>query len=625
MEQFKYFVDNTRLLGYKGKLPLLRDMIDENTAKKYENLFYGLNILYEDINALENQKIDNDLNKGKKKYTPLTKNELEIYNKYFTNDYQVNESEYSNINNNNISEFNENSQLLEIALDEINNDNYLLDLEEEKLKEEINLNEQLLSNELEEYNLLSKKNEIKNNNNNNMKGFYEYKINNYKTENIDKIKQETVLLNKTLSNIITELDLNIKKSNLLKENSTYIIGYRKINDTQFDETMKLLINNIYQFEANYDTIKRKIKMESVVGNKNNDIFKKYMEEINKTEQQMLKVMRTEFELVKNDILINMRKNKILYQNNILKEFISNPDSLDNYIQKYSKEMDTRPKLVKMNLNEKIKEVFEVQDTNVYNKYIDIKNNYIQKILDKYLNVKFNDQINFIKCMEKYEKILNAMYPYIINDERVIQLIYDSICEITEIYAGYQLKIGMKQSILRQKYSKIVEPINKITVDERDVVLLKLGDEILKEENLSKNDNKSVKIYEIQKVIDKLIFLFSHLKSSRYNKIIDSIYIDLTTHFKEFTEFLNVFLNKQDYLSEVRKYNREFKKYKGKLSNLIYVFNSNIDKIIVKKNTKSKSNLAFISIYDALFLYFFHRDLYNKEIGKDNFVFNLNNY
>ena len=625
MEQFKYFVDNTRLLGYKGKLPLLRDMIDENTAKKYENLFYGLNILYEDLNALENQKIDNDLNKGKKKYTPLTKNELEIYNKYFTNDYQDNESEYRNINNNNISEFNENSQLLEIALDEINNDNYLLDLEEEKLKEEINLNEQLLSNELEEYNLLSKKNEIKNNNNNNMKGFYEYKINNYKTENIDKIKQETVLLNKTLSNIITELDLNIKKSNLLKENSTYIIGYRKINDTQFDETMKLLINNIYQFEANYDTIKRKIKMESVVGNKNNDIFKKYMEEINKTEQQMLKVMRTEFELVKNDILINMRKNKILYQNNILKEFISNSDSLDNYIQKYSKEMDTRPKLVKMNLNEKIKEVFEVQDTNVYNKYINIKNNYIQKILDKYLNVKFNDQINFIKCMEKYEKILNAMYPYIINDEKVIQLIYDSICEITEIYAGYQLKIGMKQSILRQKYSKIVEPINKITVDERDVVLLKLGDEILKEENLSKNDKKSVKIYEIQKVIDKLIFLFSHLKSSRYNKIIDSIYIDLTTHFKEFTEFLNIFLNKQDYLSEVRKYNREFKKYKGKLSNLIYVFNANIDKIIVKKNTKSKSNLAFISIYDALFLYFFHRDLYNKEIGKDNFVFNLNNY
>ena len=624
MEQFKYFVDNTRLLGYKGKLPLLRDMIDENTAKKYENLFYGLNILYEDLNALENQKIDNDLNKGKKKYTPLTKNELEIYNKYFTNDYQDNETEYRNINNNNISEFNENSQLLEIALDEINNDNYLLDLEEEKLKEEINLNEQLLSNELEEYNLLSKKNEIKNNNNN-MKGFYEYKINNYKTENIDKIKQETVLLNKTLSNIITELDLNIKKSNLLKENSTYIIGYRKINDTQFDETTKLLINNIYQFEANYDTIKRKIKMESVVGNKNNDIFKKYMEEINKTEQQMLKVMRTEFELVKNDILIDMRKNKILYQNNILKEFISNSDSLDNYIQKYSKEMDTRPKLVKMNLNEKIKEVFEVQDTNVYNKYINIKNNYIQKILDKYLNVKFNDQINFIKCLEKYEKILNAMYPYIINDEKVIQLIYDSICEITEIYAGYQLKIGMKQSILRQKYSKIVEPINKITVDERDVVLLKLGDEILKEENLSKNDKKSVKIYEIQKVIDKLIFLFSHLKSSRYNKIIDSIYIDLTTHFKEFTEFLNIFLNKQDYLSEVRKYNREFKKYKGKLSNLIYVFNANIDKIIVKKNTKSKSNLAFISIYDALFLYFFHRDLYNKEIGKDNFVFNLNNY
>ena len=85
------------------------------------------------------------------------------------------------------------------------------------------------------------------------------------------------------------------------------------------------------------------------------------------------------------------------------------------------------------------------------------------ILDKYLSLKFQDQIIFIDNLEKYEKILNSIYPYILDDENVTQSIYDIICDVTEIYSTFQSKIGIKQGFLRQKYSKIVEPINKIQI------------------------------------------------------------------------------------------------------------------------------------------------------------------
>ena len=218
MDVFKKFVDNNRILGFKGKLPLIRDIIDEHTSKKFENLFYSLNLLYDEINLLDSQRRDNDILKGKKKFTSLTQSELQIYQKYF---------EDKDLN---ISEFNENPQLLELALDDINNDNYLLDLEIEKIEEEIALNEQLLSNEVTDNDLLKKKKKTVNNNNSE---FFEHKIANYKKDNIDTIKQDTIMLNKTLNNIGTELDLNIKKSALLKDNQSYIVGHRKMLKNKF--------------------------------------------------------------------------------------------------------------------------------------------------------------------------------------------------------------------------------------------------------------------------------------------------------------------------------------------------------------------------------------------------------
>ena len=177
-----------------------------------------------------------------------------------------------------------------------------------------------------------------------------------------------------------------------------------------------------------------------------------------------------------------------------------------------------------------------------------------------MSLKFQDQIIFIENLEKYEKILNSIYPYIIDDEYITQIIYDTICDVTEIYSTYQTKIGVKQGFLRQKYSRIIEPINKITIDERDDVLLKLAIEYLKENKeeylnynkknlVSKNKAKShdYHIYEIKKIIDKLIYMFKNIKSNKLTDVIDKIYLDVINNLKDYISFMKVFLNNQDFL------------------------------------------------------------------------------
>ena len=628
METFKKFVDNARIFGFKGKLPLVREIIDEQTIKNYENLFYSLNILYEDIDSLENQNSNNNILKSKnKKLTPLNAHELQLYKKYY-------ESE----GDSNISSFNENQQLLELSLDELNNDNYLIDLELENLEQEIALNEKLLSNEKEDNDLLNKR---KTNINTHNPEFFSHKVTNFKKDNIDTIKKETMLLNKSLSNIVTELDLNIKKSPLQQNTQSYIVNYRKINDTQFEDTIKLLVDIIYQFEYDYDKIERKIKLENNDKEENkNDIMNIYMKEIIKTEEQMKKVMNTEIELNKNNFLYFIQKSKIIYENNLIKEYLKNPKCLEEYYNKYieskknnKNKYDMTSSAITVELSKNIKKIFTYEENEIFNKFIKIKNTYYQKILDKYLSLKFKDQIVFIENLDKYEKILNSIYPYIIDDENITQLIYDTICDITEIYNSFQTKIGIKQGFLRQKYSKIVEPINKITIDERDDVLLKLAKEYLdknqEEENyLKKNSSNKIKsndyhIYEIKKIIDKLVYIFKNLKSKKQSDIIDKIYSDIINNLKDYISFMKVFLNNQDYLIDVKKLNNQYKNYRENTKFILYEFNQNIDKLILKKNVKSKSNLAIISIYDALFLYFFHRDVYNKEFPNDKFIFNQN--
>ena len=366
-----------------------------------------------------------------------------------------------------------------------------------------------------------------------------------------------------------------------------------------------------------------------------------MKEIIKTKEKMKKVLNAEIELNKNNFLNFIQKSKIIYQNNLIKEYLKNPKCLDDYYYKYiesnkKNKNDMSSSAITVDLSKKIKQIFLFEENEIFNKFIKIKNEYFQKILDKYLSLKFQDQIIFIENLEKYEKVLNSIYPYIIDDEKITQSVYDIICDVTEIYSTYQSKIGVKQGFLRQKYSRIIEPINKITIDERDDVLLKLAMEYLKkdyeeDEGYPKNKSKSKKlvpsknyhIYEITKIIDKLLYMFKNIKSNKIGDIIDKIYLEIINNLKDYISFMKVFLNNQDYLIEVKKFNKQYKNFQENTKFILYEFNQNIDKIILKKNTKSKSNFAIMSIYDALFLYLFHREVYNKEFPNNSFIFNQN--
>jgi CDP-diacylglycerol pyrophosphatase len=68
-------------------------------------------------------------------------------------------------------------------------------------------------------------------------------------------------------------------------------------------------------------------------NINNDIFSFYMKDINKSEEQMKKVMMAEIEMIKNDFLSFVHKSKIIYENNLLKEYLENPACLKAYYKK----------------------------------------------------------------------------------------------------------------------------------------------------------------------------------------------------------------------------------------------------------------------------------------------------
>ena len=113
---------------------------------------------------------------------------------------------------------------------------------------------------------------------------------------------------------------------------------------------------------------------------------------------------------------------------------------------------------------------------------------------------------------------------------------------------------------------MIEPINKITIDERDDVLLNLAREYFKEDeeeeirkynkqhNFGKNkvkgliaSNNNYHIYEIKKIIDKLIYMFKNLKTNKLNEVVDKIYSEVINNFKEITYYMKIFLNNQDYL------------------------------------------------------------------------------
>ncbi len=582
MITFREFINNIKILGYKEKVQYLKDIIPEKTAENYENVFIILN---EVISNMNNKRKNNNSEEDINMLQPLNKREKNIY-----------ESKLKN--NQNFNQLNCNKNILDLSIDIIDSENLDLEKELSLLEKEIEKNENILLNEENENKILNDK----------VKQLNEYEISYFETQlekfnenNLKKIKEKSESLNKSIVNIIAELNLNENKSKILEQSGKYIVGYRKIENSIFDMIMELILKTLDKYENYFNEI-----IENAGTNNNIDMSEIY--DINK---RLDLVSDTEYELKTNFILSEIKTLKEKYKNSLINDYIINHNVVDlNYKSKFNF----------YEVDKTIQTILSDEKNLIINKYSNIKNKYIKKIYEQILAKNFIYEINFIENFDKLEKIINSIYPYLLNDLNVTQEIYDKICEVIEIYNNFQTNITIKQGKLRKYYGKESNKIDKITIDDRDSVLLSIANEF---EILNKNNDyypekeKKVKIYEINKVLNQVN---SYINSKIDDKNIIKIFcLDIISSSKNLLNYIHSMQQNSNYISNIKKFNNFLVKYQDDTQELIKLFLNGMNKIIIKKKFNI-NNDGVISLYEAFYLFLFCRHIYDKEISPFENIF-----
>jgi hypothetical protein len=583
MNTFHEFINNIKILGYKEKVQTLKDIIPEKTAENFENVFIILNDV---ISNMNNKGKGNNLEEDINLLQPLNKREKNIY-------------ETKLKNNKNFNELNSNKSILDISNDILESDN--LDLEKELLllNQEIENSEKLLTNEENENKILNEKvNKI----NDYEMGYFETQLGKFNENYLKKIKVKSESLNKSIINIIAELNLNYTKSKILEQSGKYIVGYRKIENSIFDNIMELILNILDKYENYFQEI-----IENAGTNNNIDMSEIY--DINK---RLDLICDTEFELKTNTILSEIKFMKERYKNQIINDYIINHDVVDlNYKCQFNF----------YEVDKTIQKIMSEEKNIIMNKYINIKNKYIQKIYEKILAKNFIYEIKFIENFDKLEKIINSIYPYLQDDLNVTQEIYDRIYDVIEIYNSFQTNIAIKQTKLRKFYGKETNKIDKITIDDRDVVLLTIANEF---ENLNKNDDylvekKIVKIHELNNVLNKVN---SYINGKLNDKNIIKIFsLDIINSGKVLLNYIHSMKQNSNFISNIKKFNKFLLKYQDNTQELINLFIDGMNKIIIKKKFNI-NNGGVISLYEAFYLFLFCRHIYEREISPFENIFEI---
>ncbi len=583
MNTFHEFINNIKILGYKEKVQTLKDIIPEKTAENFENVFIILNDV---ISNMNNKGKGNNLEEDINLLQPLNKREKNIY-------------ETKLKNNKNFNELNSNKSILDISNDILESDN--LDLEKELLllNQEIENSEKLLTNEENENKILNEKvNKI----NDYEMGYFETQLGKFNENYLKKIKVKSESLNKSIINIIAELNLNYTKSKILEQSGKYIVGYRKIENSIFDNIMELILNILDKYENYFHEI-----IENAGTNNNIDMSEIY--DINK---RLDLICDTEFELKTNTILSEIKFMKERYKNQIINDYIINHDVVDlNYKCQFNF----------YEVDKTIQKIMSEEKNIIMNKYINIKNKYIQKIYEKILAKNFIYEIKFIENFDKLEKIINSIYPYLQDDLNVTQEIYDRIYDVIEIYNSFQTNIAIKQTKLRKFYGKETNKIDKITIDDRDVVLLTIANEF---ENLNKNDDylvekKIVKIHELNNVLNKVN---SYINGKLNDKNVIKIFsLDIINSGKVLLNYIHSMKQNSNFISNIKKFNKFLLKYQDNTQELINLFIDGMNKIIIKKKFNI-NNGGVISLYEAFYLFLFCRHIYEREISPFENIFEI---
>ena len=553
MKALNDLISEAKLSGYKDKINL--NQMKDN-YEQYQNLFLSMS------------EVMNDINNDSEGSIPLTKSEIDIYHSQI----EQNEIFESLCNDKNILYLSE--EMLNQEIEELTS-------EIEKIDKETIRMSSLCKNEQEENEKLQRE---MNSISNTEQKFLSEQLCKLKEDFLSKINNKCKALNKSIVSIISELDYNIKRCNS-SSIQKFIIGYRKMNNEKFDTIFNKLVELLNEYLQWFNS-----EISSSLNSKENLVDVNALAFLY---EKIAKISNAEVELKKNILLKRIKLSKEQYKNKIINDYI-----VDNTI--LNKENETV--ISSYDLEKLIERSFDNEKEKIKYKYTNIKNKYNYEIYNNLLLKNKQSEITFIENFTKLENVINSIYPYLLCDLNVTQEIYDQISEIIEIYTKNQNKISIQQAKLRKMYNESESPINKITIDDRDFVLLDIGRMMIKENKR----NTKVKIYELKEVIANAL---NFLQLSNDNKVLKQFFEEVFDNSQLQMKMLNEMNNKESIIPKVKKYKNCLVDYEEEFIEIINEFNTKINSVHIQGKNKN-----YISLYQAVFLYLFHKDIYKKEIS-----------
>ena len=553
MKALNDLISEAKLSGYKDKINL--NQMKDN-YEQYQNLFLSMS------------EVMNDINNDSEGSIPLTKSEIDIYHSQI----EQNEIFDSLCNDKNILYLSE--EMLNQEIEELTS-------EIEKIDKETIRMSSLCKNEQEENEKLQRE---MNSISNTEQKFLSEQLCKLKEDFLSKINNKCKALNKSIVSIISELDYNIKRCNS-SSIQKFIIGYRKMNNEKFDTIFNKLVELLNEYLQWFNS-----EISSSLNSKENLVDVNALAFL---DEKIAKISNAEVELKKNILLKRIKLSKEQYKNKIINDYI-----VDNTI--LNKENETV--ISSYDLEKLIERSFDNEKEKIKYKYTNIKNKYNYEIYNNLLLKNKQSEITFIENFTKLENVINSIYPYLLCDLNVTQEIYDQISEIIEIYTKNQNKISIQQAKLRKMYNESESPINKITIDDRDFVLLDIGRMMIKENKR----NTKVKIYELKEVIANAL---NFLQLSNDNKVLKQFFEEVFDNSQLQMKMLNEMNKKESIIPKVKKYKNCLVDYEEEFIEIINEFNTKINSVHIQGKNKN-----YISLYQAVFLYLFHKDIYKKEIS-----------
>ena len=553
MKALNDLISEAKLSGYKDKINL--NQMKDN-YEQYQNLFLSMS------------EVMNDINNDSEGSIPLAKSEIDIYHSQI----EQNEIFESLCNDKNILYLSE--EMLNQEIEELTS-------EIEKIDKETIRMSSLCKNEQEENEKLQRE---MNSISNTEQKFLSEQLCKLKEDFLSKINNKCKALNKSIVSIISELDYNIKRCNS-SSIQKFIIGYRKMNNEKFDTIFNKLVELLNEYLQWFNS-----EISSSLNSKENLVDVNALAFLY---EKIAKISNAEVELKKNILLKRIKLSKEQYKNKIINDYI-----VDNTI--LNKENETV--ISSYDLEKLIERSFDNEKEKIKYKYTNIKNKYNYEIYNNLLLKNKQSEITFIENFTKLENVINSIYPYLLCDLNVTQEIYDQISEIIEIYTKNQNKISIQQAKLRKMYNESESPINKITIDDRDFVLLDIGRMMIKENKR----NTKVKIYELKEVIANAL---NFLQLSNDNKVLKQFFEEVFDNSQLQMKMLNEMNKKESIIPKVKKYKNCLVDYEEEFIEIINEFNTKINSVHIQGKNKN-----YISLYQAVFLYLFHKDIYKKEIS-----------